>query len=219
MNAPDTPPEKLSRLREDLSIRYPALAEEWLARVGPPSRNHRGAILWLTGLSGSGKTTLASRLAQALGADGYGTFLLDGDELRKTLCRDLGFSPADRSENIRRAGEVASLFARHGIIAIAAFISPLRADRDRLRERHRDDFHEIWLSTPLAACEARDVKGLYARARRGELAEFTGVSAPYEAPVAPDLSLDTSTLSIEQCLASLQDHVGARLLRESPHGK
>lgn len=216
MNAPDTRQQPLSRLREDLTNRYPDLAEEWFARVGLPSRNHCGAILWFTGLSGSGKTTLASRLALALDADGYGTFLLDGDELRKTLCRDLGFSPTDRSENIRRAGEASSLFARSGIIVIAAFISPLRADRDRLRTRYGDDFHEIWLSTPLSACEARDVKGLYARARRGELAEFTGVSAPYEAPVAPDLSFDTSTLSVEQCLASLRDHVRARLLREIP---
>lgn len=171
---------------------------------------HTGGILWMTGLPGAGKTTLSVQLDIELRARGYRTFVLDGDVLRKTLNADLGYSEADRRENIRRAGEVAALFAGTGTIVIAAFISPYREDRDRLRARQGGLFHEIWLSTPLSFCEARDPKGMYARARKGELRDFTGVSAPYEDPRAPELALDTAQLGIEACISRLTDYVEAR---------
>jgi len=164
----------------------------------------------MTGLPGSGKTTLSVQLDVELRERGYRTFVLDGDVLRKTLNADLGYSEADRRENIRRAGEVASLFAGTGTIVIAAFISPYREDRDRLRTRQGNLFHEIWLSTPVSVCEARDPKGMYARARKGELRDFTGVSAPYENPQAPELALDTAQLSIEACTSRLAEYVEAR---------
>ena len=171
---------------------------------------HSGGILWMTGLPGSGKTTLSTHLNEELRNWGYRTFVLDGDILRKTLNSDLGYSEADRRENIRRAGEVAAVFAGTGTIEIAAFISPYREDRDRLRTRQGALFHEIWLSTPLSICEARDPKGMYARARKGELREFTGVSAPYEEPHTPELSLDTAQLGINSCVVRLAEYVEAR---------
>jgi len=166
-------------------------------------RGHRGAVLWMTGLSGSGKSTLAMALERRLFERGMNVYVLDGDNIRAGINRDLGFSPDDRTENIRRVGEVAALFADAGIITIAAFISPLARDRQTAREAAGEAFHEIALTADLAACEARDVKGLYARARRGEIAEFTGVSAPYEAPEHPDLLLDTANDSFETNLERL----------------
>ncbi len=172
---------------------------------------HAGAILWLTGLSGAGKTTLGAALERALLERDYAAVLLDGDAVRKTLSADLGFSAADRSENIRRAGEFAAALAGAGVIVIAAFISPYRADRDRLRAAHGALFSEVWLAAGLSACEQRDAKGLYARARRGELPQFTGISAPYEHPLAPDLSLDTGAISVDQSSAALLRYVEARI--------
>lgn len=169
-------------------------------------RGHRGAVLWMTGLSGSGKSTLAMALERRLFERGMNVYVLDGDNIRAGINRDLGFSPDDRTENIRRVGEVAALFADAGIIAIAAFISPLARDRQTAREAAGNAFHEISLTADLAACEARDVKGLYARARRGEIAEFTGVSAPYEAPEHPDLLLDTGHDSFETNLERLVEY-------------
>lgn len=172
---------------------------------------HRGGILWFTGLSGAGKSTLAVELERLLFTKGYQVFLLDGDNLRRGLNADLGFSPAERSENIRRVGEVAALFAEAGMIVISAFISPYRVDRDRVRAAHRAHFHEVYINAPLEACEARDTKGLYRRARAGELKDFTGVSAPYEPPVAPELEIRTAEWPVARCIAELALYVEQRL--------
>ena len=164
---------------------------------------HRGGVLWFTGLSGAGKSTLAVALEQELFADGMRVIVLDGDNVRHGLNADLGFTPDERAENIRRVGEVAALFARAGVIAIAAFISPYRSDRAEARHAAGEGFHEIHLSTSLEACEERDAKGLYAKARRGEIPEFTGISAPYEAPEAPEMTIDTARESPDQSLVRL----------------
>ena len=168
--------------------------------------------VWLTGLSGAGKTSIALAMAQALKAQGRAVALLDGDQLRHGLNRDLGFTPQDRHENIRRTAEVARLMNAAGLTVIAAFISPYRADRamaaDIIGAAH---FIEVHVSTPLAVCEARDPKGLYARARAGQLAQFTGVSAPYEAPLSPALSLDTGVLALQESVGRLCRHLQQRL--------
>lgn len=164
---------------------------------------HTGGVLWFTGLSGSGKSTLAMALENALFAKNFEVYTLDGDNLRYGLNANLGFSDEDRSENIRRVGEVASLFAKSGTIILTAFISPFIADREIARTVIGDGFHEIFLDPGLAACEARDPKGLYKKARSGEIAEFTGISSPYEAPVSPELKIDTHTQSIEQSVRQL----------------
>ena len=171
---------------------------------------HRGAVVWFTGLSGAGKTTLAHAVQERLFRAGCQAYVLDGDNLRQGLCSDLGFSAQDRSENIRRAGETAGLLADAGIIVLAAFISPFNADRERVRSRLPDgDFIEVHCDCPLTVCERRDVKGLYRRARAGEVAQFTAISSPYEAPVNPELVLDTARLDIPECvervLASLRE--------------
>jgi bifunctional enzyme CysN/CysC len=160
---------------------------------------HKAAVVWFTGLSGSGKSTIADHVEQRLNARGMRTFRLDGDNLRHGLNRDLGFSPADRDENIRRSGEVARLFVEAGTLVLCSFISPYREERARVRGMFEDgDFFEVFVDTPLDTCIQRDPKGLYARALAGEIANFTGVSAPYEAPTAPDLRLDTSEGGIEE---------------------
>jgi bifunctional enzyme CysN/CysC len=180
-------------------------------RVTPAERasrnGHKGGIVWLTGLSGSGKSTLAVECERLLFERGRQAMVLDGDNLRHGLNADLGFSPADRTENIRRVGEVAALFASFGTICLAAFISPYRADRDRIRRSHPQLFHEIHLDASLEVCERRDAKGLYARARRGEIAEFTGISAPYEAPEHPELVLHTGRESVDTCLSQLMEYL------------
>jgi bifunctional enzyme CysN/CysC len=175
--------------------------DRWLAN------GHKGGILWMTGLSGAGKSTLGFFLEQHLFRKGYQVYVLDGDNIRHGLCADLGFSPEDRVENIRRVGNAAALFARAGFLVITAFISPYRADRDRIRAVAPDIFHEIHVDANLAVCEQRDPKGLYVKARKGEIAEFTGVSAPYEPPLLPELRVDTATNSPEECLAILADYV------------
>ena len=162
---------------------------------------HRGVVVWFTGLSGAGKTTLAQAVQESLFRSGCQTYVLDGDNLRQGLCSDLGFSAQDRSENIRRAGETAGLLADAGIIVLAAFISPFNADRERVRARlPAGGFIEVHCDCPLAVCEQRDVKGLYRRARAGEVAQFTAISSPYEAPLNPELALDTSRLGIPECV-------------------
>ena len=180
-------------------------------RVAPDERwrfnGHKGGVLWFTGLSGSGKTTLAFELEQRLFAKGYQVYVLDGDNVRHGLCSDLGFSHDDRTENIRRIGEVAVLFAEAGNIVISAFISPYRNDRRMARNATGEGFHEIFLSADLAACEARDPKGLYKKAHRGEILDFTGVSAPYEVPENPELEIDTGILSLEESLELLMDYI------------
>ena len=161
----------------------------------------RGAVLWFTGLSGSGKSTVTARVERALVEGGRAAYLLDGDNVRHGLNKDLGFSPADRDENIRRLAETAALFADAGVIVLVSAISPLRAMRARARAcvEKRAPFCEIYVKASVEACAARDPKGLYAKALRGEIQEFTGVSAPYEPPEAPDLTLDTEVMSVEAC--------------------
>jgi bifunctional enzyme CysN/CysC len=168
---------------------------------------HKGGVLWFTGLSGAGKSTIAMQVESRLFQKGYLVYVLDGDNIRSGLNANLGFSPEDRAENIRRIGEVAALFADSGMITIAAFISPYRADRQRARSAGKDSFHEIYVKADVATCELRDPKGLYKRARRGEIAEFTGISAPYEEPDAAELVVDTATHSIEESVRSVVDYV------------
>ncbi len=163
----------------------------------------RGVTVWLTGLSGSGKSTVAHRLEDRLVSSGRAAYVLDGDNVRHGLNGDLGFSPDDRTENVRRIGEVARLMADAGLVVAVPVISPYRADRQKARRAHEAaglPFVEVWVSTPLEVCEQRDPKGMYARARAGEIAEFTGIDAPYEPPVEPDLTLDTSQLGVEDCV-------------------
>jgi len=172
---------------------------------------HRGAVVWLTGLSGSGKSTVGFALEQRLIASGHLAFALDGDNVRHGLCGDLGFSDADRSENIRRVGEVASLLADAGAIVIACFISPFASDRLKARSATGSDrFFEVHLDTPLDVCESRDPKGLYRKARAGVIKEFTGVSSPYEIPEAPDLRLQTATEALHASVERVMDLLGQR---------
>lgn len=169
---------------------------------------HQGAVLWFTGLSGSGKSTVAGALEQALYQAGVSTYLLDGDNVRHGLCRDLGFSDADRKENIRRVGEVAKLMVDAGLVVLTAFISPHRAERQMVRDLLAPgQFIEVFVDTPLAVCEQRDPKGLYKKARAGELKNFTGIDAVYEAPVAADIHLHGEAAITELCaqvMAELQ---------------
>lgn len=163
-------------------------------------------IVWLTGLSGSGKSTLAQALHQHLAQHGHTSFVLDGDAVRTGLCRDLGFTAAERAENIRRMAEVAKLFAQAGVTPIVAAISPYTQDRRSARALlPAGRFVEVHLDTPLAVCEQRDPKGLYARARRGELPSFTGIDAPYEPPAQPELRLSTQHMSVAECVACIVD--------------
>lgn len=161
----------------------------------------------MTGLPGAGKSTLAMAVERQLFECGYYAYVLDGDNLRGGLNKDLGFSAEDRTENIRRAGEVAALFADAGIIVIAAFISPFRRDRETARHAAPGAFHEIYLSADLQTCEARDPKGMYRRAREGKILDFTGVSAPYEAPLQPELTIDTARNSVEDSVRQLFDYI------------
>jgi len=164
-------------------------------------QGNKPATLWFTGLSGSGKSTLALATEQALIARGINAFILDGDNVRHGLNSNLGFSPEDRTENIRRVGEVCKLFCDAGMIVFSAFISPYRADRDLVREKHpAGQFIEVYVNAPLDVCESRDVKGLYAKARAGEIPEFTGISAPYEAPERPEIKIDTAQKTVAECV-------------------
>jgi adenylylsulfate kinase len=165
----------------------------------------RARVVWLTGLSGAGKSTLAHGLEARLHVQGRRIVVLDGDNIRHGLCSDLDFSAAGRQENLRRVAEVAKLFLEAGMITIGAFISPMRADREMVRQIvGSENYLEVHVQCPLAVCEGRDVKGMYRSARAGEIRAFTGVSAPYETPTHADLTLDTSTLSIDTCLERLE---------------
>jgi bifunctional enzyme CysN/CysC len=172
----------------------------------------RGATILLTGLPAAGKTTIAVALERRLVDSGRSAYLLDGDNIRHGLSEDLGFSPGDRSEHIRRVGHVARLMADAGTIALVAMISPLAADRAHLRKAHQEadlPFTEVFVDTPLAECERRDPKGLYARARAGEIRDFTGVDAPYEPPERPDLRVDTSTTGVQDAVCQIIELMGA----------
>ena len=176
---------------------------------------HRGAVIWLTGLSGSGKSSISRALERALFDLGMHTYTLDGDNVRHGLNSNLGFSPDDRVENIRRVAEVACLMADAGLIVITAFISPYRADRRRARESTRKggmEFIEIFVSAPLDVCEGRDPKGLYKKARAGEIKEFTGISAPYEVPENPECTVHTDTQTLEESVATVIEELRARLI-------
>jgi adenylyl-sulfate kinase len=171
----------------------------------------RGAVIWLTGLSGSGKSTIGYALERRLNGGRHLTYVLDGDNVRHGLCSDLGFSHEDRTENIRRIGEVAALFADAGLIIITSFISPYRSDRDLARQRVPDGkFIEVFLDVGVEVCERRDPKGLYKKARAGEIADFTGVSAPYERPGQPELALDTEALSLDACIDQIIEYLEHR---------
>ena len=162
--------------------------------------NQKGCVIWFTGLSGSGKSTLANAVGQVLHQQQHHTYVLDGDNVRHGLNKNLGFSPEDREENIRRIGEVAKLFADAGTIVLTAFISPYRTDRDQARALIAEGrFVEVFVDCPLEVCEERDTKGLYKKARAGEIKEFTGISAPYEPPLNPEVTVNTAALSIEEC--------------------
>ncbi|CAK6689220.1 adenylyl-sulfate kinase [Synechococcus sp. CCY9201] len=174
-------------------------------------RGHRSAILWFTGLSGAGKSTLANAVNSALFEQGLACYVLDGDNIRHGLCKDLGFSDADREENIRRIGEVAKLFLDAGVVVLTAFVSPFRADRDKARSLvEAGDFIEIHCAADLSICEDRDTKGLYAKARAGEIKEFTGISSPYEEPENPELRVDTGSQSLDDCVAQVISHLEAQ---------
>jgi adenylylsulfate kinase len=176
--------------------------------IGRPDREkllgQKGVTVWLTGLSASGKSTIAVAAEAALVERGHLAYVLDGDNVRHGLNKNLGFSPEDRTENIRRIGEVAKLFAETGVVVLTSFISPYRADRDSARALNAEgDFLEVFVDADVATCEERDPKGLYKKARAGEIPEFTGISAPYEAPEKPEVVLDTAKLSVEESVAEL----------------
>ena len=175
-------------------------------------KKHKPLLIWFTGLSGSGKSTLAKNLEVELYKKKYHTFCLDGDNVRMGLNKNTDFSPGGRKENLRRIGEVSKLMIDSGLVVIAAFISPTEQDRNMVKEIVGEDrYFEVFVDTPLAVCEERDVKGLYAKARKGEIANFTGISAPYESPANPNLQIDTSTSSMEvildQLVGTIEEHI------------
>ena len=186
------------------------LMEKHIGQIDPEARwsrqGHTSGVIWLTGLSGAGKSTLAVGLERVLFDQGMRVVVLDGDNLRHGLTADLGFSDTDRHENIRRITETAAAFIVSGAVVITAFISPFRADRETARGKIGERFHEVFIQADLEVCEARDQKGLYAGARSGEIANFTGISSPYEMPLNPDLVLNTGDEDFDACLAQLRDY-------------
>ena len=170
--------------------------------------SQKGVTIWLTGLSGSGKSTIAVEIEHALIENTHQAYTLDGDNIRHGLNKNLGFSPEDRTENIRRIGEVAKLFTDANIITITAFISPYRQDRDNVRKLLKDgEFVEVYIKCPIDVCEQRDTKGLYKKARAGEVKEFTGISAPYEEPLNPELTIDTSTMTVDESTRAIVQYL------------
>jgi adenylyl-sulfate kinase len=192
-------------------------------------RGQRGLTVWLTGISASGKSTIATAVEQHLLRHGVAAYLLDGDNIRFGLCRDLGFSPAGRTENIRRISEVARLFADSCMVAITSFISPYRADRELARKLHEEPgphnkdglgFVEVWVDIPVEEAEKRDPKGLYKKARAGEIKEFTGVSAPYEEPERPEVHIKSAECSVEEAVVQIMEYlVTHNLVKLPPVGK
>ncbi len=186
-----------SGFRRSYNVHWQAL--EVTREFRAESKQQKPAVLWLTGLSGAGKSTIANLVEKKLASTGRHTFLLDGDNVRHGLNKDLGFTDADRVENIRRVGEVARLMTDAGLIVVTAFISPFRAERKMVRQMMQSgEFFEVFVDTPLEQAEARDVKGLYRKARAGQLENFTGIDSPYEPPDAPDLRIDTTRTSADQ---------------------
>lgn len=176
-------------------------------------KGHKSCIVWFTGLSGSGKSTLANAVEQNLFEKGVHTYVLDGDNIRYGLNNNVDFSPEGRSENIRRIGEVAKLFVDSGTVVLTAFISPFHSDRDRVRALvGPEEFIEIFVDCPIEVCEQRDVKGLYKKARTGEIPDFTGISSPFEAPLHPELTLHTDQLSLEESVNVITDYILKRIL-------
>jgi len=175
-------------------------------------RGHKGMVMWLTGLSGSGKSTLANALNEALHNKKISTYLLDGDNIRHGLCKDLGFSNKDREENIRRIGEVANLFMNAGIVTITAFVSPFKSDRDKVRKIIGKDFIEIFCAANLDICEKRDTKGLYKKARMGQIKDFTGISSPYEIPNNPEIIVETGLLDINASVRQILKYLSQKEL-------
>jgi len=174
---------------------------------------HKSMIVWFTGLSGSGKSTIAGRVEEMLHQQGVRTYLLDGDNIRHGLNSNVDFSPAGRKENIRRIGEVAKLFVDAGIVALTAFISPFREDRNRVRQMvDADEFAEVFVNCPLEVCEQRDVKGLYKKARSGEIPDFTGISSPFESPLQPEIEIRSDRLSVEESADNVVNFVLQRIL-------
>jgi bifunctional enzyme CysN/CysC len=196
------PPSNLVKSSNLTSVRH-SVTEEARAEAN----GHAGGVLWLTGLSGSGKSTIAMELERQLFLKGWQAVVLDGDNIRAGLCSDLGFSADDRTENIRRVGEVAHLFAKAGMLVITAFISPYRADRERVRAIGPGVFHEVFVATEIGVCEQRDPKGLYRKARAGQITDFTGVSAPYEVPVTPEMVVDTEDKSLGECVNEVMSYI------------
>ncbi len=191
----------------EIKRHLPTVSQEQRAAL----KGQRPCCLWLTGLSGAGKSTIAAALDLKLHGLGYHTALLDGDNVRLGLSRDLGFSDGDRAENIRRTAEVAKLMVEVGLIVIVAFISPFRADRQLARARFAEgEFLELFVDTPIEICERRDPKGLYRRARAGTIGNFTGVSSPYEPPLAPDLTLAAGSAPVEALVDQVMDDLAAR---------
>jgi len=179
-------------------------------------KDHTPGIYWISGLSGSGKTTLSTAAAARLADLGYSCLVLDGDTLRRGLCADLGYSQADREENIQRAGEVARIAASQGHVCLCAFITPYEAMRTRLRASLGPLYHEIYLDCPLGVCMERDPKHNYAKAKQGALPNYTGIDAPYEPPSAPDLRLDTSRLALDACIETIVNFIKHTASRQQP---
>lgn len=180
------------------------------------AKNHNSFLLWFTGLSGSGKSTIANVVEQELFKQGINTYTLDGDNIRKGINNDLTFTPKDRTENIRRIAEVANLMVDAGIVTLAAFVSPYKKDRDNIKSIVKDvNFVEIYINTSVEECERRDVKGLYKKARAGEIKNMTGISAPYEAPENPDIEIKTEYVSVEQAVKQILDYIRPKLQLEN----
>ncbi len=175
-------------------------------------KKHRPVLIWFTGLSGSGKSTVANAVEQALFNKSIHTYLLDGDNVRNGINSNLSFSPEDRTENIRRIGEIANLMLDAGLVVLASFVSPYRVDRENVKKIvGPSNFIEVFVNTPISECERRDVKGLYKKARKGEIKNFTGVNAPYEVPLNPEIEIDTTKINIEEIVAIIIKQVSAKI--------